>query len=91
MHDNGATGQYFMPEIMGGGAALFDYDGDGDADVFLVQGGDPADPSRSVLGAACSATKIIPVGKLRFFPRCHGTVRIVAQKLYGMGVQPSAT
>jgi enediyne biosynthesis protein E4 len=27
-----------MPEIMGAGGALFDYDGDGDLDVFLVQG-----------------------------------------------------
>lgn len=38
-HVNGATGQYFMPEIMGAGVALVDYDGDGDLDVFLLQGG----------------------------------------------------
>ena len=28
-----------MPEQMGAGVALFDYDNDGDLDVFLVQGG----------------------------------------------------
>lgn len=38
-HVNGATGQYFMPEVMGAGVALFDDDGDGDLDVFLLQGG----------------------------------------------------
>ena len=38
-HVNGATGNYYLPEVMGAGVALFDYDNDGDLDVFLVQGG----------------------------------------------------
>ena len=37
-HYNGMTGKFFLPEIMGAGAALFDFDNDGDLDVFLVQG-----------------------------------------------------
>ena len=37
-HFTGTMGQYFMPEIMGAGVALFDYDNDGDLDVYLLQG-----------------------------------------------------
>jgi hypothetical protein len=33
------AGTYRLPEIMGGGAALFDMDGDGDLDALLVQSG----------------------------------------------------
>jgi hypothetical protein len=36
--------RYDFPEIVGGGAALLDYDGDGWLDVYLVQGGDLREP-----------------------------------------------
>ncbi|MDJ0863418.1 MAG: CRTAC1 family protein [Gammaproteobacteria bacterium] len=36
VHVNGAYGKRFLPETMGGGVALFDYDNDGDADLLLV-------------------------------------------------------
>src|SRR6266540_1229864 len=38
-HVNGANGKYYLPEMMGAGVALFDFDNDGDLDVFLVQSG----------------------------------------------------
>lgn len=37
-HFNGATGDFYFPEIAGPGAAFLDYDGDGDQDIFLVNG-----------------------------------------------------
>lgn len=41
VHDAGPTGSYFMPQIMGSGAALFDFDNDGRLDIFLLQNGGP--------------------------------------------------
>src|SRR5437870_2768980 len=36
-HVNGMSGRHSMTEILGSGVALFDYDNDGDLDVFVVQ------------------------------------------------------
>src|SRR5881409_3359604 len=52
-HVNGATGKYYLPEVMGSGVALFDYDNDGDLDVFFVQGG-ALEPRASTAAAPTS-------------------------------------
>ena len=44
VHDAGAPGGYFMPQIVGSGSALFDFDGDGRLDIYLLQNGGPNGP-----------------------------------------------
>ena len=38
VHFNGMSGEYYIQEVMGSGVALFDFDNDGDLDVYLIQG-----------------------------------------------------
>ncbi len=42
--DTGSRGRHDLPEIMGGGVALFDADGDGRLDIYLCNGG-PIEPT----------------------------------------------
>jgi hypothetical protein len=46
-HVVGPLGTYFMPESIGAGGALFDYDGDGDLDLLLINSGPSPRTTRS--------------------------------------------
>jgi enediyne biosynthesis protein E4 len=49
LHRSGAAGKFLMTEIMGAGVAVFDYDNDGDLDVFCVQSVGPSKLFRNEL------------------------------------------
>ncbi len=49
VHDPGPTGDYFMPQSMGSGAALFDFNNDGRLDLYLLQNAGPDSKSTNRL------------------------------------------
>ncbi len=86
VHVNGMSGQFYMPEILGPGVALFDFDNDDDLDVYLVQGGGFAQPEasndrlyRNDLTVAADGTRTLR------FTDVTAASRIEARG-YGMGV-----
>jgi hypothetical protein len=72
-----------MPEIMGAGAALFDYDNDGDLDVYLLQSG-PVEHPESGPGNRFFRNELAPSGKLRFTEMTKAAG--LELKAFGMGV-----
>ena len=49
VHDAGPVGTYFMPQQVGSGAALFDFNRDGKLDILLLQNGGPQSQSTNRL------------------------------------------
>jgi hypothetical protein len=88
-HESSRTSQKYLPESMGAGVAMFDYDNDGWLDLFFVNGAKLQDP----MPRGASPDKSDP----RYWNRLYrnnrdGTFTDVTEKaglqgrLYGMGV-----
>jgi len=75
VHDVGPLGKYFMPEIVGSGAALFDFDRDGRLDIYLLQNGGPGSRSTNRLfrqGSDGRFTDVTAGSGLDIADRCMG-------------------
>ncbi len=79
-HASGADGRFLMPEIMTTGAALFDADGDGDLDAYLVQAGGVDTPREDRPGNELFLNR--GDGHFEPAPAGHGA----DDRGYGMGV-----
>ena len=82
-HESGAAGDYWIPEIMGGGVAVADVDGDADMDVYFVQSG-------RLPGGSAVADRA-PLGNSLYVNDGSGFFRLAADTGaehagYGMGV-----
>ena len=53
-HNNGMAGEFWYPEIIGAGVALFDYDNDGRLDLLVMQG-EALDKRAPANAATCTA------------------------------------
>ncbi|MGH9720203.1 MAG: FG-GAP repeat domain-containing protein, partial [Bryobacteraceae bacterium] len=74
-HQSGASGKFYMTEIMGAGVAVLDYDNDGDLDVFCVQ---------SIGESKLFRNEFVPSGTLRFTDVTSQSE--ISFRGYGMGV-----
>ena len=90
-HTTGAFGEKWFPETNGSGAAFFDYDGDGDPDLYLVNGRPWSAAERRAGQAAGNSPAGSVTGRL-YRNRGDGTFEDVTRgsgldvAMYGMGV-----
>ena len=87
VHDNGMSGERYFSEHTGSGAALFDYDNDGDLDLYLVQGGGlgPESSAQQRPSDALWRNEVL-AGNAGFKMVERTAVSGIASREYGMGV-----
>jgi hypothetical protein len=74
VHDAGPPGDFFMPAAIGSGAALFDMDGDGRLDIYLLNNGGPKGAKNRLFrhGADGRFTDVSAGSGLDFAGHCMG-------------------
>lgn len=96
---NGISGEFYLPEVMGAGVGLLDYDNDGDLDVYLPQGLEQG-PAATISGLGRQPSEPSPVrgrlyrNELQIRPDGTPTLRFtdvtdqsrIDARGYGMGV-----
>jgi hypothetical protein len=83
VHDTAASDKRYLPEIVGAGAALFDYDDDGDLDLYLVQGGTSLVTGENTKPNRLYRNELVPTGGLEFTNVTQAAG--VGDTRYGMG------
>jgi hypothetical protein len=87
-HWCGDGGQYFFPEVMGSGIALFDYDRDNDLDIFVVQGMPPtaAKDRKAFVESPSPSSRLYQQVSAGHFEDVTDNVGLNDPEPYGMGV-----
>lgn len=83
VHVNGALGELWLPEILGPGVGLLDFDQDGLLDIWAIQGG-PLAGASTVLPSDQLFKNVSKHGKLRF-NRITDASGVLATE-FGMGI-----
>lgn len=83
VHDAAPSEQRYLPEIVGAGVAMLDYDGDGDLDLYFVQGGGSVVGERRRRGNELWENQWQDSGRLVFIDVTERAG--VADARYGMG------